>query len=57
MDADNLRRLGRIERGRLLGGLDVASADDQVVLAAQLGADFLDGGAHAARVLGVGEID
>ena len=56
MDANNLRRLGRIERGRLLGGLDVASADDQVVLATQFVADSFNGSAHAARVVRVAEV-
>src|SRR5579862_675067 len=56
MDADDLRRLRRVQRLDLLGSLDAFAADDEVVLASQLGADFGDGGAHAARVLFVAEI-
>ena len=55
-NADNLRRLGGIERLRLLRRLQVAAADDQVVFAAQFVADFLDGRLHAARVLRIAEV-
>ena len=51
---DGLRRVQRLD---LVGGLDALAADDEVVLAAQLAADFRDGGAHAARVFFVAEIE
>ena len=57
MDADNLGRLRRIQRLDLVGGLDALAADDEVIFAAQLAANFGDGGAHAARVLFVAEIE
>ena len=57
VDAHHLRRLGRIDRRRRVAGLDAASADDQVVLAAQFAAHLLDGGLHLAQVLGVGPVD
>src|SRR5664279_1525038 len=57
VNSDNLRRLGPIDRLRLLRWLQVTAADDQVVLAAQFVADLLDSGLHAARVLRVAEIN
>ena len=51
MNADDLGRIRRIDRDDLVRGADVLAADDQVVFAAQLGADFCDCFAHAANVL------
>ncbi len=56
VDADDLRGLRRIQRLDFVGGLDALAADDEVVLASELAADFGDGGAHAAGVLFVAEI-
>ena len=44
-------------RDDLLGGPDVLAADDQVVFAAQLRADFFDGVAHLAGVVFAAEIN
>ncbi len=54
--ADDLRRLRRVQRLDLVGGLDALAADDEVILASELPADFGDGGAHAASILFVAEI-
>ena len=51
MDSDNLRRLRGIQGLDLVGGLDALAADDEVILAAELSADSLDGGAHLAGVV------
>ncbi len=56
VDADNLRGLRRVQRLDLVGGFDALAADDEVILAAELGADFGDGGTHLAGVLFVAEI-
>jgi hypothetical protein len=56
MDANDLGGLRGIQRLDLVGGLDALAADDQVVFAAQFGADFLDGRAHGASVLFLAEI-
>ena len=56
VQSDHLRGLGRIDGLDLVAGLDPLAADDQVVLAAQLAAHFLDGGAHLAGSLRLGEI-
>ena len=56
VDAHDLRRLRRVQGLDLVGGLDALAADDQVILAAELAADFRDGGAHAAGILFVAEI-
>ncbi len=56
MDADNLRRLRRIQGFDLVGGLDALASDDEVVLAAELATDSLDGGAHLAGVVFMAEV-
>jgi hypothetical protein len=40
MNSDDLRRLRGIQRLDLVGGLDALAADDEVILAAELAADF-----------------
>jgi hypothetical protein len=57
VNADHLRGFGGIDGTDLVGGLEALAADDQVVLAAELSADFLDGGAHLAHVVFFAEID
>jgi hypothetical protein len=56
MDSDDLRRLRGIQRLDLFGSLDALAADDEVILAAELAANALDGGAHLAGVVFVAEI-
>src|SRR5581483_9245644 len=56
MQANQLRRLCRINGLNLVLRLDALSADDQVVLTAELAADFLDGSAHLARIFFLREI-
>ena len=57
MDADNLRRLRRVQRLDFVRSPDPLAADDQVVLAAQLAAHLGNGGAHLARVIFVAKIE
>ena len=57
MDADYLRWLRRIQRLDLVGSLDALAADDEVILAAKLAADALDGSAHLAGVVFLAEVE
>ena len=57
MDADNLRRLRRVQRFDLVGSLEPLAADDEVILVAQLSAHLGDGCTHAARILFIAEIE
>ena len=57
VQADNLRRLGGINGLDLVRGLDALAADDEVILASELGAHFLNGGAHLAGVFFLAEIN
>jgi hypothetical protein len=56
MDADNLRRLRRVQRLDLVGSPDALAADDRGRTRGPAGADFGDGGAHAAGVFFVAKI-
>ncbi len=57
VQADNLRRLGGIDGLDLVRGLDALAADDEVILASELGAHFFDGGAHLAGIFFLAEIN
>src|ERR1700678_3739838 len=57
VNADYLGRLGRIDGTDLAGGFDAFAADNQVVLATELSAHFLDSGAHFTHVFFLAEID
>jgi hypothetical protein len=57
MDSNYLRRLRGIQGLDFVGGLDALAADDQVILAPELAADSLDGGAHLAGVVFFREIE
>src|SRR5215813_8433437 len=57
VNPDDLRWLGGIEGLDLLRGLDVFAAQDEVVLAAQLAANFFDRRAHLAGVFFAAEIN
>src|ERR1700684_3850538 len=57
MNSDYFGWLGRIDGTDLVRSLDALAADDQVILAAELSADFFDGGAHLAHVVFFSEID
>jgi hypothetical protein len=56
VDANNLRGLRRVQRLDLFSSPDALAADDEVILASELAADFGDGGAHATGILFVAEI-
>ena len=55
--ADDLGRFRWVQRLDLVGGLDALAADDEVVLASKLAANFGDSGAHAARVFFIAKIE
>src|SRR5215469_3022712 len=57
MDTDDFGGLGRVQRGDLVGGLDALAANDEVILAAKLAANFGDRGAHATGVFFIAEIE
>jgi hypothetical protein len=56
VNADDLRRPRRIQRLDLVSRLNTLAADDEVILAAELSANALDGGAHLAGVFFLVEI-
>ena len=56
VDADDLRGAGGIGGGELVSGADAAAADDEVVLVAEFGGDFGEGGFHGSLVVAVGEV-
>jgi hypothetical protein len=56
VDSHDLRWTRGIQRLDFVGGLDALAADDEVIFAAELAADALDGGAHIARVFFAAEI-
>ena len=51
--SEGLRRVQGLD---LVGGFDALAANDEVVFASKLGANFSDRGAHAARVLFIAKI-
>ncbi len=56
MQANDLGRLCGIDGLDLVAGFHALAADDQVILAAKLSADFVERGAHLAHVVIFGEI-
>jgi len=56
VQADDLRRLGWVQRFDLVLRLDALAADDEVILAAKLAPNLLDRRPHFARVLFFAEI-
>ena len=57
VNTDNFRGLRWINRTDLARRLAALAANDQIILATQLSAHFLDGRAHLAHVLFFAEID
>ena len=56
MQSDQLGGIGRIYGLNLVGRFYQASADDEVVFAAELATNLLDGSAHLARVFFLGKV-
>ena len=56
VNADNFRRLRRIQRFDLVLRLNALAADDEIILAAQLAANLVDGSTHFAGIFFLAEI-